>query len=97
MCGVLVLLAALGVGMVDAAAGDPAQLPGAGGTLWVTNRTGALGSMSVFDAGTGTVIDTFTVGTRPTGVVAPVGTGKVYVSGGSPATPSRSSPRTRSR
>ncbi len=62
-----------------------AQCPGANGTLWVTNRTGALGSVTVFDAGTGAVIDTVTVGSKPTGVLAPDGADKAYVSNGSPS------------
>ena len=74
----------IGVLAVDVAASDPAHLPGANGTLWVTDRTGALGRVKVFDAGTGTVVGTVTVGARPTGVLAPNGTDRVYVSNGSP-------------
>ena len=70
---------------VDVAASAPAHLPGANGTLWVTDRAGALGRAKVFDAGTGAVIGTVTVGARPTGVLAPHGTDKVYVSNGSPS------------
>jgi len=53
-------------------------LPGAGGTLWVTNRS--LNNVTAFDAATGEVIATVAVGLTPIGVTAPHGTGKVYVS-----------------
>lgn len=59
----------------------PAQtnaLPGASGTLWVTNRS--LNNVGVFDAGTGDLVATIAVGVKPIGVTAPHGTGKVYVS-----------------
>ena len=82
----------LGVGVIDVAAGAPAHRPGASGTLWVTNRTPAgspvdpgAGSVTVFDAGTLAVIDTITVGSKPTGVLRAKGTDKVYVSNGSPS------------
>lgn len=78
-------LGGIGVLSVDVAASAPAHLPGANGTLWVTDRTGALGRVKVFDAGTGTVMGTITVGAKPTGVLAPHGTHKVYVSNGSPS------------
>ncbi|MGI8685010.1 MAG: beta-propeller fold lactonase family protein [Acidimicrobiales bacterium] len=81
----LAALVVLGVGRVEVAAGDPIHLPGANGTLWATNRTGSLGSLTAFDAGTGAVLDKVTVGSRPTGVLAPHGTAKVYVSNGSPS------------
>ena len=78
--------------MVDVAAGTPAHLPGASGTLWVTNRTpvgnpvdSGAGSVTVFDAGTLAVIDTITVGSKPTAVLRAKGTDKVYVSNGSPS------------
>lgn len=77
-------LGGIGVPLVDVAASAPSHLPSASGTLWVTDRTGALGSVKVFDAGTGTAIGTVTVGTKPTGVLAPHGTDKIYVSNGSP-------------
>lgn len=53
-------------------------LPGANGTLWVTNRV--LNNVTAFDAATGTVLGTISVGEDPNGVVAPHDTGKVYVS-----------------
>lgn len=85
---VLAVPIVLGVGVVDVAAVAPAHLPGASGTLWVTNRTpvdpGA-GSVTVFDAGTLAVIDTITVGSKPTAVLRAKGTDKVYVSNGSPS------------
>lgn len=81
--GLALSIVLFGVGLVGGAAGLPA-LRGASGTLWVTNRTGDPGSVTVFDAGTGDVIGTITVGSRPTGILAPSGTGKVYVSNGAP-------------
>jgi YVTN family beta-propeller protein len=82
---ILVVFAFLGVGVGDVAAGAPGHTPGASGTLWVTNRTGALGSVTAFDAGTLAVIDTITVGSKPTAVLRANGTDKVYVSNGSPS------------
>ena len=89
---VLAVPVVLGVGVVDVAAGTPAHLPGASGTLWVTNRTPvgdpvdpAAGSVTVFDAGTLAVIDTITVGSKPTAVLRAKGSDKVYVSNGSPS------------
>lgn len=73
------------LGLIDEASGTPRHLPGASGTLWVTDRTGALGRVAVFDAGTGALLETVTVGARPTAAVAPHGTGKVYVANGSPS------------
>ena len=75
----------LGFGVDNAAAGAPSHPPGASGTLWVTNRSGPLGSVAVFDAGTLSVIDTITVGSKPTAVLRAKGTNKVYVSNGSPS------------
>ena len=89
---VLAVPVVLSVGVVDVAAGTPAHLPGASGTLWVTNRTPVgspadptAGSVTVFDAGTLAVIDTITVGSKPTAVLRAKGTDKVYVSNGSPS------------
>lgn len=89
---VLAVPMVLGVGVVDVAAGTPAHVPGASGTLWVTNRTPVggpvdptAGSVTVFDAGTLAVIDTITVGSKPTAVLRAKGTDKVYVSNGSPS------------
>lgn len=54
------------------------SLPGASGTVWVTNRS--LNNVAAFDASTGEVLATIPVGLAPIGIVAPQGTGKVYVS-----------------
>lgn len=48
------------------------------GTVWVTNRT--RNNVAAFDAGTGHVVGTVGVGNSPIGVVAPLGTGRVYSS-----------------
>ena len=53
-------------------------LPGAGGTLWVTNK--ALNNVAVFDASDGELLGLVPVGHEPIGVTAPQGSGKVYVS-----------------
>lgn len=53
-------------------------IPGAGGTLWVTNTS--KNDVTVFDVGSGAVIETIPVGSKPIGITAPPGTGKVYVS-----------------
>lgn len=53
-------------------------LPGAGGTLWVTNK--ALNNVAVFDASDGELLGVIPVGHEPIGVTAPHGSGKVYVS-----------------
>ena len=89
---ILAVFVFLGVGVGDVAAGVPAHLPGSSGTLWVTNRTPVgdaldptAGSVTVFDAGTLAVIDTITVGSKPTAVLRAKGTDKLYVSNGSPS------------
>ena len=53
-------------------------LPGASGTLWVTNTI--TNDVAVFDAATGELFALIPVAAKPIGVVAPHGTGKVYVS-----------------
>ncbi len=85
VAGLLSFFMIVGVSLAEVAAADPAHIPGANGSLWVTNRTGVLGTVTVFDAGTGTALGTIPVGSKPTGVLAPHGTGKVYVSNGSPS------------
>ena len=70
------VLAALTAALPGSAAAS--RLPGEYGTVWVTNRT--LHNVTAFDAGTGAVVGTVAVGSSPTGVVAPLFTGKVYSS-----------------
>jgi YVTN family beta-propeller protein len=53
-------------------------LKGVSGTVWVTNRT--FNNVVAFDAGTGEVLATITVGRNPIGIISPQGTGKLYVS-----------------
>lgn len=78
---VVALLTALGTlavaGTVNGA--SPHGLPGASGTLWVTDKNVA-GTTAVYDAGTGELRKLIAVGRSPIGVTAPHGTGKVYVS-----------------
>lgn len=54
------------------------RLKGVSGTLWVTNKS--LNDVTAFDASTGDVLATIPVGVMPIGIIAPRGTGKVYVS-----------------
>jgi DNA-binding beta-propeller fold protein YncE len=68
------LLAALASGGVAASA----AIPGASGTVFVTERQN--GSVTAYDAGTGSVLWTSRTGAAPVGVVQPHGTGKVYTS-----------------
>jgi YVTN family beta-propeller protein len=58
----------------------PEGLPGASGTLWVTNSQS--NTVVAFDAATGVLLTDapIPVGVRPIGITAPHGTGKVYVS-----------------
>ena len=53
-------------------------LAGTQGTVWVTNQT--LNTVAAYDASTGDLLRMVKVGAKPIGVVAPPGTGAVYVS-----------------
>jgi DNA-binding beta-propeller fold protein YncE len=53
-------------------------IPGAGGTVFVTERQN--GSVTAFDAGSGDPLWTARTGVSPIGVTLPNGTGKVYTS-----------------
>lgn len=59
---------------------EPAGIPDVNGTVYVTERTPASSSVTAYDAATGAVHWTTTVGSRPIGVVWPRDTGKVYSS-----------------
>jgi DNA-binding beta-propeller fold protein YncE len=72
-CGLLPLTLAFGT---TVAASD--AISGASGTVFVTERQ--LGSVTAYDAATGTVLWTSTTGAAPIGVVLPHGTGKLYTS-----------------
>jgi DNA-binding beta-propeller fold protein YncE len=75
------LLALLVVPVVAVAArGDaPHRIPGVRGTVWAVERfEGGKNTLAAFDAGTGQVLGVVEVGTRPIGVTAPHGSGKVY-------------------
>jgi DNA-binding beta-propeller fold protein YncE len=71
-------LALLSVLLAVAAASASVGLPGANGTVFVTERQ--LGSVAALDAGTGEVLWVSRVGAGPIGVTQPHGTGKVYSS-----------------
>ena len=59
--------------------GSPPIIPGARGTVWAVERfDGGTNTLSGFDARSGEVLGTVTIGKRPIGVTAPHGTGKVY-------------------
>jgi DNA-binding beta-propeller fold protein YncE len=64
--------------MVPATAGASEAIPGANGTIFVTERQ--LGSVAALDAATGATIWTRAVGATPIGVTQPRGTDKVYTS-----------------
>jgi YVTN family beta-propeller protein len=65
----------------DAAkAGAPFSIPGASGTVWVTERTPGSSTVTAFDAATGAVIGTAPVGSRPIGITRPHGTRFAYSS-----------------
>lgn len=69
-------------GTVGAAGASPGHLPGASGTIFVTERTTApaISSVTAFDAGTGDVLWTSPTGPAPIGVTKPHGTHRVYTS-----------------
>jgi DNA-binding beta-propeller fold protein YncE len=60
------------------AASGPEGIPGASGTIWATER--ALGTASAFNAATGELLWTTTVGASPIGITQPHGTRWVYTS-----------------
>jgi DNA-binding beta-propeller fold protein YncE len=64
--------------ITPAAAGASEAIPGASGTLFVTERQ--LGNVAALDAATGETLWTHAVGATPIGVTQPRGTGKVYTS-----------------
>jgi DNA-binding beta-propeller fold protein YncE len=59
---------------------EPDAIPGASGTVWVTERTPASSSVAAFDAATGDLLGVTPVGSTPIGVTAPHGTNKAYSS-----------------
>jgi DNA-binding beta-propeller fold protein YncE len=64
------------------ATADPAALPGASGTVWVTERTPGVSTLTAFDAASGVVLGAVPVGSAPIGVTVPAGTQKAYTSDG---------------
>jgi DNA-binding beta-propeller fold protein YncE len=78
----LLLLAGLGVAAIAAtalAARTHDGFPGVRGTVWAVERfDGGINTVTAFDASTGEVRCSATVGKRPIGVAAPRHTGKVY-------------------
>lgn len=64
--------------VVAAVAIVEASLPGAGGTIFVTERT--FGSVAAVDADTGAPIWTAKTGGSPIGITLPHGTGRIYTS-----------------
>lgn len=80
--GMVAGLVALAFSVIGASLAAPSygapRLVATNGTVWVTNRV--LNNVTAFDAATGRVIGTIPVGNNPIDVVAPRGTGKVYVS-----------------
>jgi DNA-binding beta-propeller fold protein YncE len=76
LVSVLLLAATAGV------AADPNGIPGASGTIFVSERTTspAVSSVTAFDAATGDVLWTSPTGPNPIGVTKPYGAGRVYTS-----------------
>src|SRR5919201_6923821 len=76
---VSMLLLAASAGIAGAA---PSGIPGASGTIFVTERTTnpAISSVATLDAATGEVLWTSPTGPNPIGVTRPHGTGRVYTS-----------------
>ena len=76
---VSMLLLAASAGIAGAA---PSGIPGASGTIFVTERTTnpAISSVGALDAATGEVLWTSPTGPNPIGVTRPHGTGRVYTS-----------------
>ncbi|HEX2191598.1 MAG TPA: YncE family protein [Acidimicrobiales bacterium] len=72
------LLVLWSLGLQATAEAGPRHLPGATGTVWVTNRT--LDNVAVFDAASGQLIATIPVGRDPNSVTIPSATEKAYVS-----------------
>jgi DNA-binding beta-propeller fold protein YncE len=79
LVAVCMLLLAASAGVAGA---DPAGIPGASGTIFVTERTTspAISSLTAFDAAPGDVLWTSPTGPNPIGVTKPHGTGRVYTS-----------------
>jgi 6-phosphogluconolactonase (cycloisomerase 2 family) len=77
LLSVLLLAATAGV-----AGADPTGIPGASGTIFVTERTTspAMSSVTAFDAATGDVLWTTPTGPNPISVTKPHGTARVYTS-----------------
>jgi DNA-binding beta-propeller fold protein YncE len=59
---------------------EEATIPGASGTVWVSERTPSTSSVAAFDAATGEVLGVTPVGSTPIGVTVPHGTNKAYTS-----------------
>lgn len=73
------LLVPLAFAAAAAFAARPDKIPGASGTVWAVERfDGGVNTLAGFDAATGEVLGSVTIGRRPIGVTAPRGTGKVY-------------------
>jgi outer membrane protein assembly factor BamB len=68
------------VGTAGVAGASPDRIPGASGTLFVTERTPASSTVTAFDAASGGVLWTSSTGPAPIGVTKPHGTDKVYTS-----------------
>jgi DNA-binding beta-propeller fold protein YncE len=80
--GLIAVFAAAAAAMTLASTSfaTPKAIPGASGTLFVTERTPATSSITAFDAATGVVRWKSPTGPAPIGVTKPHGTHKVYTS-----------------
>jgi YVTN family beta-propeller protein len=78
LAGLVLAMLGCSLALAPAASGTRPALPVGSGTVWVTNQT--LNTVAAYDARTGVLRWTASVGAKPIGVVAPPRTGKVYVS-----------------
>lgn len=77
LLAVIVACSLLGAPAAGARPSHPGPA-GPAGTVWVTNQT--LNTVAAYDAGSGELLRTVDVGTKPIGVVAPPRSASVYVS-----------------
>lgn len=71
------LLVPVAIATAAVTAGDD-PIPGASGTVWVTERTPGSSSVAAFDAATGDVLGWTPVGSAPIGIVVPHGSDYAY-------------------
>ena len=75
----MLLLVPVAIATAAVTAGED-PIPGASGTVWVTERTPGSSSVAAFDAATGAMLGWTPVGSTPIGVVVPHGSAYAYSS-----------------